>query len=197
MSAVITTSGTPEEGQSFSLTCEIRGAERLAAFNRRFRWDEVGATFGILRETTLTFNSLSLSDTGTYQCTHNFASPYLIETRTVTDTVTVTVNPLTATLVHSGTTYVAGENHMLTCQVSGGGSLTYRWFRNGSLLTGEISATLSFSPLRETDNGIYTCETTRTSASVNSTGMGITVVGEYGTCQRAMEAGTMEAVLGK
>ena len=40
---------------------------------------------------------------------------------------------------------------------------TYRWRRNGGL-RGETSATLSFTPLRQTSpssNGQYTCEATR------------------------------------
>ena len=92
MSAVIATSGQPDEGLSYSLTCEVRGDERLNVFNRRFRWDRVGGSMGILREPTLTFNPLSRNDMGEYRCTSNFASPYLIETRTVIQTVTVSVN---------------------------------------------------------------------------------------------------------
>ena len=60
VSAVITASGTPDEGQSYSLTCELRGAELLAITNPRFRWDEVGGAMGILRAATLTFNPLTI-----------------------------------------------------------------------------------------------------------------------------------------
>ena len=92
LSAVISTSGIPTEGQSFSLTCQVRGAEQLATFNEWFRWDEVGGAFAILRVATLTFNPLRHADAGEYRCTHNFASPYLVHTRTVTVTATVAVN---------------------------------------------------------------------------------------------------------
>ena len=93
LSAVITASGpTPDEGQSYSLTCELRGAELLAVANPRFRWDEVGGSQGILRAATLTFNPLRPEDAGEYMCTHTFASPYLTGTRTVTARATVTVN---------------------------------------------------------------------------------------------------------
>ena len=55
---------------------------------------------------------------------------------------------------------------------------TYRWFRGGSVLTGQASDTLPFSPLRETDSGVYTCEGTRSSIAVTSESMTITVMGK-------------------
>ena len=80
----------------------------------------------------------------------------------------------------SGGPQNAGENYTLTCQVTGGGitTPTYRWFRNGSLLTDQIYATLSFSPLRETDSGVYTCEGTRSSSSSTSENVTVRVVGK-------------------
>ena len=80
-----------------------------------------------------------------------------------------------------GGTQIAGEDYTLTCQVTGGETMTptYRWFRNGSLLTGQTSNTLSFSPLRETDSGVYTCEGTRSFMTVTSANVTITVVGKF------------------
>jgi hypothetical protein len=45
---------------------------------------------------------------------------------------------------------------------------TYQWFRDGSPLTGQTSATLLFSPLRVIDSGVYTCEGTKNSTTVRS-----------------------------
>jgi hypothetical protein len=94
---------------------------------------------------------------------------------------TPTVPPHEVTVTSGGGAQIAGENYTLTCQVTGGGTMTptYRWFRDGSPLTGQTSATLSFSPLREIDSGVYTCEGTRNSITVTSgTGIMITVAGE-------------------
>ena len=76
---------------------------------------------------------------------------------------------------------IAGENYTLTCQVTGGGTTTptYRWFKNGSLLTGQTTATLSFSPLIETDSGVYTCEGNRSYITATSESVNITVVGKF------------------
>ena len=55
---------------------------------------------------------------------------------------------------------------------------TYRWFRNGSLLTGQTSATLSFSPMNESDSGVYTCEGMVFDVSANAS-INVTVVGKF------------------
>ena len=75
---------------------------------------------------------------------------------------------------------IAGEDYTLTCEVTGGGitTPTYRWFRNGSLLTGQTTATLSFSPLMESDSGVYTCEGTRSSSNRTSGNVTVRVVGK-------------------
>ena len=73
---------------------------------------------------------------------------------------------------------VAGEDYTLTCQFTGGEAVTpvYRWLKDGSLLAGETSDTLSFSPLRNTDSGGYTCEVTTGSLTGTSPSVTITVV---------------------
>ena len=90
MSAVITASGQPDEGQSYSLTCEVRGDERLAVSSSTLRWDKDGREYS--RNPTLTFNPLRRDDAGEYRCTSTFSSPYLTGSRTVTQTRTLTVN---------------------------------------------------------------------------------------------------------
>ena len=83
--------------------------------------------------------------------------------------------PFMVTLRDSGGAQIAGENYTLTCR---GGTFSYGWRRNGTLLTSQISDTLSFSPLRETDSGFYACEGTRSSMTVISTSVTVTVVGK-------------------
>ena len=52
-----------------------------------------------------------------------------------------------------------GQNYTLTCTIAGTVNLTYtlQWRRNGAPLS-ETGAILSFSPLRLSDAGQYTCE---------------------------------------
>ena len=71
------------------------------------------------------------------------------------------VTPVTATVVQisdDGATR-AGQSYTLTCSVSGASVTTYQWRKDGTVLS-ETGATLSFSPLRMSDAGQYTCEVT-------------------------------------
>ena len=84
-------------------------------------------------------------------------------------------------LTSSGGAQVVGENYTLTCNVAGGVTTasTYQWFRNGSLCNETSTSTLSFSPLRETDSGVYTCEGTRSSITRTSANLRVAVAGEF------------------
>ena len=90
-----------------------------------------------------------------------------------------------ATVTGSGATQHAGEGYTLTCTVSGGettATTTYQWRRNNSPLSGETSATLSFTPLRQTtlsSNGQYVCEAMRSGRTLRSGGFTITVIGKF------------------
>ena len=89
-----------------------------------------------------------------------------------------------ATVTGSGATQHAGEDYTLTCTVSGGettATTTYQWLRNNLLLSGEISASLSFTPLRQTppsSNGQYVCEAMRSGRTVRSREFTVTVTGK-------------------
>ena len=88
---VITPSGSPIEGQTYSLTCDLMGDESLDVSESRFRWDRLAPMFqkGILRAPTLSFTPLTVADAGDYRCTNTITSPYLILVRTQSRTATV------------------------------------------------------------------------------------------------------------
>ena len=73
-------------------------------------------------------------------------------------------------LSRSGGTPTEGQNYMLTCTASGGGSLTYTymWLKDGSVVSGQTSSTYSFSPLRVTDSGGYSCRVRVGSTTMNT-----------------------------
>ena len=51
-----------------------------------------------------------------------------------------------------------GQSYTLTCSVVGASDVIYQWMRDGSILQGETTGNLSFSPLRLSHAGQYTCE---------------------------------------
>ena len=83
-------------------------------------------------------------------------------------------------LTGSGGTLTEGQNHMLTCEASGGGSMayTYMWLKDGSVVSGQTSSTYSFSPLNLTDSGGYSCQVRVGSTTMNSREITITVIRE-------------------
>ena len=52
-----------------------------------------------------------------------------------------------------------GESYTLTCAVSGATATSYQWRKDGVVLS-ELGSTLSFSPLRLSHAGRYTCNVT-------------------------------------
>ena len=55
--------------------------------------------------------------------------------------------------------------YSLTCTVTGaerltGSTITYQWFKDGVVVSGQTMETLSFTPLTFSDAGRYTCEAT-------------------------------------
>ena len=85
---------------------------------------------------------------------------------------------LNAMLTGSGGKLTEGQNYVLTCTASGGGSMayTYMWLKNDSVVTGQTSSTYSFSPLRVTDSGRYNCQVSLGSTNMTSVAVTITVV---------------------
>ena len=66
-----------------------------------------------------------------------------------------------AVAVSDDGTPTVGQSYSLTCSVSGASVTTYQWRKDGSVLQGETTEIrLSFSPLRLSDAGQYTCEVT-------------------------------------
>ena len=122
-----------------------------------------------------------------------FTLPYIIpspaamtteepSTSTPPTTVAATITPLTVRIVSSGGTLRAGQNHILACEASGGGSMayTYMWLKDSSVVSGQTSSTYSFSPLLVIHSGRYSCLVSVGSMTVTSEGVDITVVGESG-----------------
>lgn len=59
----------------------------------------------------------------------------------------------------NGVTPTAGQSYALSCSVSGASAITYQWKKDGSVLP-ETEPTITFSTLRLSDSGEYTCEVT-------------------------------------
>ena len=90
------------------------------------------------------------------------------------------LSPLNVTLTGSGGTLTEGQNHVLTCEAGGGGSMAYiyMWLRNGIVVSGQTSSTYSFFSLRVDDSGQYNCRVSLGSVNMISGTITITVLCE-------------------
>ena len=74
-----------------------------------------------------------------------------------------------AEISDGGTTPNAGQSYTLNCGTFGASGFTYQWSRTGGGdLRGQTREMLSFSPLRLSDGGSYTCVATLSSRSFTS-----------------------------
>ena len=68
------------------------------------------------------------------------------------------------TAMVSGGTPTVGESYSLTCTVTGADRLnptiTYQWFKDNTVVSGETQSTLSFSSLSLSDAEQYRCDVT-------------------------------------
>ena len=90
---VITPNGSPIEGQTYSLTCDLMGDESLNV-TERFRWDKLTPAppkCSIIYAATLSFTPLTVANAGDYMCTNNITSQYLTSIITETQVATVEV----------------------------------------------------------------------------------------------------------
>ena len=69
-----------------------------------------------------------------------------------------TTPPMIAVALSGDGTPTAGQSYTLTCSVSGVSVTTYQWRKDDSVIQGQTTEMLSFSPLRLSDAGQYTCE---------------------------------------
>ena len=82
----ITPTGSPfTEGQTYSLTCAIRGIESLQVTTVEYQWTKIGRSIS----SSPNLNPLTLNDSGTYTCTINITSPLLNSTHTAMSEITL------------------------------------------------------------------------------------------------------------
>ena len=93
------------------------------------------------------------------------------------------------TAMVSGGTPTVGESYSLTCTVTGADRLnptiTYKWFKDNTMVSGETQSTLSFSSLSLSDAGQYRCDVTVSSTLLSqsitkmSNTQGLTLQSKY------------------
>ncbi len=136
-----------------------------------FQWRKNGVDIPGATDSTLTITSVTPSDAGTYSVvvTNSAGSATSDDaTLTVTDPPAIAISTQPA-----ATDAVAGSTAAMSVIASGGGSLSYQWFRykNGegqSPVAGATDASLEISPVVASDMGFYFVRVTSGTTSVDS-----------------------------
>ncbi len=90
--------------------------------------------------------------------------------------ITVTIDPATSITTNpSSQTVCDGDNVTFTVAATGSGTLTYQWYKDAALLTGETASTLSLTAVTSTDAGNYSVEVTGACGTVTSSTATLTV----------------------
>lgn len=159
---------TVAEGASATFTVSASGTATLI-----YQWRKDQVAISGATSASLTLSSVKLTDAGAYSvlvsngigsATSNAAQ--LSVTATVTAPVIVTA-PVSRT-VPPGTTATFTV-------VATGGSLTYQWKKNGTVISGVTGATLTLPATTTADAGSYTVTVTNSVSSVTSTAATLTV----------------------
>lgn len=136
-----------------------------------FQWRKNGVDIPGATDSTLTITSVTPSDAGTYSVvvTNSAGSATSDDaTLTVTDPPAIAISTQPA-----ATDAVAGSTAAMSVIASGGGSLSYQWFRykNGegqSPVAGATDASLEISPVVASDMGFYFVRVSSGTTSVDS-----------------------------
>ncbi len=151
--AVFTT-GTTDYGTSYLMYLEVSGATPIT-----FQWYKDNAALGDKTDDSLSFSALNLSDSGIYYCIA--INEYGYDT-SLTDTLRITIANNTPPVLLTDTTLASGtpqadSSFFMYVKAIGSDTLKYQWYKNDTIMNGEVNDSLSFSALQYADSGYYRC----------------------------------------
>ncbi len=153
-------------GQPATLTVAASGTGPLT-----YAWRKDGSPIAGATAASLSFASLSASDSGSYDCVVTGPCNSVTSSAVAINVGTapsVTTQPANVNLCE-------GQAASLSVAASGTAPLTFQWKRDGVEVPGATSSTLSFSSLTSADAGSYTCVVTNGCSSATSSAATVTV----------------------
>lgn len=156
-------------GQTVTLSVTASGTSPLS-----YQWRKGGSSIGGATASTLSFNSIAVSDTGSYDVVvsngvgsaTSSAATLTVSAATVAPTITTPPGSIVAT-VGAPVTFTAAAN--------GSPAPTFQWQKNGVNVPGATSSSLSFTSVAVSDAGSYTVIATNSAGSATSVAATLTV----------------------
>ncbi len=137
-----------------------------------YQWFKVG--FGLIGTANiLTFNNISVNDTGSYYVLiqHDCGSPIMSDTFALT----ITQAPLITQQPQSTVTGCTGSSATFTVTANGSG-LSYQWRKNGNPISGANASSYTISNLITADAGNYDVVITNNCGTVTSSVSNLTII---------------------
>jgi len=135
-----------------------------------YQWYKDGSPIAGATSSSLTLSSVDKDDGADYTCT--VTNPAGSDTSSA---ITVRIVPY-ITAQSSSTGIARGSEFSLSVTGEGSPSPTYQWYKNGNVISGETSSTLT-KYWTDSDAGTYTCVLTNAAGSTTSSSIVVTIVG--------------------
>jgi len=155
-------------GQQVSLNAY---AESIA--NITYQWYKDGEPVPSATSSYLNFGNFTAADVGGY---HQVATNIHGSTASATAELVLVPPPLPERIQLENIFAAEGANVVISVtQFEFWGPMTYQWYRDGTLLPGATSGSLTFSPVAATDSGEYFATVSNAAGTVTSTTCVLTV----------------------
>jgi YD repeat-containing protein len=151
-------SQSPCIGDSIQLQVVASGS------NQTYQWSKDSQIIQGATSNTLSLNTLDQDDEGLYTCEVSNDCG----TQTSSAATVIVLEPLAITQQPVGESICVGSEVTLVVSATGPPPITYQWYKDVSLLTGETGASLTILDAQETDEGIYECQVTNACGTVGS-----------------------------
>lgn|GEM_PF-2165501 len=162
-------SATPTAGQTVILSVTASGTNPLS-----YQWRKGGSPIGGATAATLSFNSIAVSDTGSYDVVISNSVGSVTSSAATLTVSAATVAP-SFTTHPANVTATVGTPVTLTAAANGSPAPTYQWKKNAVNISGATSASLSFGSVAVSDAGSYTVVATNSAGSATSNAATLTV----------------------
>lgn len=136
-----------------------------------YQWYKNSIPIPAATTSTYSFKPSSITDGGTVYCkvSNSFGS-------TQSNTANLNINiPPSITINPKTQTVISNANVTFNASAIGTALITYQWYKNGSVISGQTNPTYTFKATGSVDNGNYTCIATNIAGSASTTAAILTV----------------------
>lgn len=174
-------SGVTITGQPSSVTVPLGGTATFlvvaSGSSLAYQWYKGSTAISGATSAMLTLTSVTANDAGTYYAVVSGSSASATSasaTLTIGSSTSTSTSAISITTQPASTTVTLGSTATFTV-VASGSSLTYQWYKGGTILPLGTSATLTLSSVTAADAGTYYVVVSNTSGSVTSNSVTLSI----------------------